>query len=100
MIIRRGLPSVAPDASLPPPLELRGLSCRYGDRQALSEVSVTLAHQVTALIGVNGAGKTTLMRTAAGAMRPRAGQVRIAGLDPYAARQRRAALSRAALMPQ
>lgn len=82
------------------PLEVASLTRHYGERRALDTLSLHLRREVTALIGVNGAGKTTLMTTIAGAQRPTSGQVRIDGLDPYAARQRRSALQRLALMPQ
>jgi phosphate transport system ATP-binding protein len=45
-------------------IELREVSCYYGDFRAVNEVSVTAAkREVTALIGPSGCGKSTLLRT-------------------------------------
>jgi branched-chain amino acid transport system ATP-binding protein len=50
-----------------PLLSVRNLSARYGDFQALFDVSFDLpAGHVLALIGANGAGKSTLLRTIVG----------------------------------
>ena len=50
-----------------PLLSVRDLSARYGDFQALFDVSVDLpAGHVLALIGANGAGKSTLLKTIVG----------------------------------
>jgi branched-chain amino acid transport system ATP-binding protein len=50
-----------------PLLSVRNLSARYGDFQALFDVSFELpAGRVLALIGANGAGKSTLLRTIVG----------------------------------
>jgi iron complex transport system ATP-binding protein len=46
---------------------------------------------VTGLIGPNGSGKTTLIRVAARGLSPRAGTVRVGGVDPYRTSARRAA---------
>ena len=40
------------------------------------------AGEVVGLLGKNGAGKTTLIRIAMGMLQPRAGEVRLFGLDP------------------
>jgi len=61
-------------------LELRGISKRFGNLQALSNVSLVLRPgTVHALLGENGAGKSTLMRIAFGMIKPNAGQIRIDG---------------------
>jgi heme exporter protein A len=63
-------------------IELEGLSRHYGDREALADVSVTLARGRTlAVLGRNGAGKTTLLRVLATLLLPHAGLVRVLGLD-------------------
>ena len=55
-------PRTAPDAaSLVPALAVHDVSHAYGTRQALQDVSLTVAQaRFTALLGLNGAGKTTL----------------------------------------
>jgi ABC-type multidrug transport system ATPase subunit len=53
-----------------------GVSKRYGERDALRDVSFELADgERVAVIGPNGAGKTTLLQILAGALRPSAGTV-------------------------
>jgi heme exporter protein A len=57
-------------------IELDGLVRRYGEREALSDVSVSLAAgQTLVVFGPNGAGKTTLLRVLATLLRPHAGEV-------------------------
>ena len=44
-------------------LEIRNLDLRYGDKQALFDVSMKIPKkQVTAFIGPSGCGKSTLLR--------------------------------------
>jgi heme exporter protein A len=59
-------------------IELRGLTRRYGEREALHEVSLSLeAGQTLVVFGPNGAGKTTLLRVLATLLRPHAGDVQV-----------------------
>jgi heme exporter protein A len=61
-------------------LELEGLERRYGERVALSGVTVRLeAGRTLAVLGSNGAGKTTLLRVLATLLRPHGGMVRVLG---------------------
>jgi heme exporter protein A len=61
-------------------LELERLARHYGEREALSEVSLTLeAGRTLVIFGPNGAGKTTLLRVLATLLRPHAGLVRVLG---------------------
>ena len=54
----------------------QGLSKRYGDHQALREVSFEARPgELLAVIGPNGAGKTTLLSILAGLLEPSAGSV-------------------------
>src|SRR5689334_2305270 len=57
-------------------LEAMSLSKRFGDQQALNEVSFDVrAGEVLGLIGPNGAGKTTLLEAVAGLLPIDAGNV-------------------------
>jgi heme exporter protein A len=61
-------------------LELHGVTRRYGDREALSDVSLSLNDgQTLVVFGPNGAGKTTLLRVLAMLLRPHAGMMRVLG---------------------
>jgi heme exporter protein A len=61
-------------------LELEGLARHYGEREALSDVSLSLAEgQTLVVFGPNGAGKTTLLRVLATLLRPHAGSVSVLG---------------------
>jgi len=61
-------------------LEVEGLARHYGEREALSGVSLSLAEgQTLVVFGPNGAGKTTLLRVLATLLRPHAGSVRVLG---------------------
>jgi heme exporter protein A len=63
-----------------PALQVEGLARHYGEREALGDVSLTLAEgQTLVVFGPNGAGKTTLLRVLASLLRPHAGLVRVLG---------------------
>ena len=63
-----------------PLVEMRGIEKAYGAVRALHRVDLTLAPgEVLGLVGDNAAGKSTLMKVLAGAVRPDAGEIRIAG---------------------
>ncbi|HXD54556.1 MAG TPA: heme ABC exporter ATP-binding protein CcmA [Solirubrobacteraceae bacterium] len=65
-----------------PALELSGLIRRYGEREALSGVGLSLPPGRTLVVfGPNGAGKTTLLRVLATLLRPHSGRVRVLGSD-------------------
>ena len=64
-------------------VEVSGLTVRYGDLQAVRDVSFTAsAGEVTAVLGPNGAGKTSTIEVCEGFRRATAGTVRVLGLDP------------------
>jgi branched-chain amino acid transport system ATP-binding protein len=59
-----------------------GLSKRFGDLQALSQVDFSVgASEAVGVVGPNGAGKTTLLNVLAGSVSPSAGTVRLDGQD-------------------
>ena len=65
-----------------PAIELEGLERRYGERVALTGVTVSLPRGATlAVLGANGAGKTTLLRVLAGLLRPHSGTARVLGAE-------------------
>jgi heme exporter protein A len=59
-------------------IELDALVRRYGEREALSDVSLSLATgQTLVVFGPNGAGKTTLLRVLSTLLRPHSGSVTV-----------------------
>jgi len=66
-----------------PPIEVRGLTKRYGELTAVAGVDLTVGPgDVYGYLGPNGAGKTTSLRMMLGLIRPSAGTVRLFGRDP------------------
>ena len=66
----------------PPAIAAHGLTKRYGQTTALSDVSFEAsAGTVTALLGPNGAGKTTMVRILSTLLRPDAGSALVGGYD-------------------
>ena len=64
-------------------LETRGLTKRFGHKEALSDVSLRVnAGAITGLLGPNGSGKTTLIKLACGLLTPTAGEILIDGVKP------------------
>jgi heme exporter protein A len=61
-------------------LALEALGRRYGEREALAGVSLTLEKgQTLGVFGPNGAGKTTLLRVLATLLRPHSGSAQVLG---------------------
>ena len=57
-------------------LEIKNLDAGYDFLQVLWDVSLSVAEgEFVALIGPNGAGKTTTLRTVAGLIKPKSGQI-------------------------
>src|SRR5580704_10400862 len=76
-------------------IEISGLSLRFdaadGPVQALSDVSLKIARgEFVSFIGPSGCGKTTLLRAVADLESPTAGEIRVNGMSPREARNRRA----------
>jgi sulfate transport system ATP-binding protein len=66
-------------------IEVRNVSKRFGDFQALDDVSVDVeSGSLTALLGPSGSGKSTLLRIVAGLEWPDSGEIRLDGEDATA----------------
>ena len=65
-----------------PLLEIEELQVANGQVEAVRGVSLRVDEgQIVTLIGPNGAGKTSILSALSGLVRPRAGRVRLGGLD-------------------
>jgi len=89
--------SSAVPAAAPPLVELRGVSCGYGDRIVLRDVDISVPRgAVVALMGTSGGGKTTVLRLIGRQIGVMSGQLLFDGTDMasldrdglYAARRR------------
>lgn len=78
-------------------IQVEDVSKWFGQKVAVSEVTVGFAPGVTGLLGPNGAGKTTLLRVIAGLQRPSSGRVSVLGSDP---RQDVSVYRKLALVPE
>lgn len=71
-----------PPAALPPLIELRNVTCGYGDRVILEDVNLTVPRgKVLGLMGTSGGGKTTVLRLLGRQISPMRGQVLFDGVD-------------------
>jgi len=63
-------------------LSLENLTLAYGDTVAVKDLDLTIAQgELVAFLGPSGCGKTTTMRAIAGLLNPKAGQIRLDGID-------------------
>jgi branched-chain amino acid transport system ATP-binding protein len=61
-------------------LDIRDLRVSYGNVEVLHGISLDVGEgEIVALLGSNGAGKTTTLRAISGLIRPRAGEIVMAG---------------------
>lgn len=59
-----------------PLVELSNIDLRYGDKQVLNKVSLTVeAGEIVTLIGLNGSGKTTLVKVLLGLIKTDGGEI-------------------------
>jgi len=66
----------APAGPTAPLLEVAGLTVRYGAREVLNGVDLSLSPgEIVTIVGPNGSGKTSLFRALIGALAPAAGTV-------------------------
>lgn len=63
-------------------LEAEGLHSYYGDSHILFDVSLRVEkNEVVALLGRNGAGKSTTLKSLMGVVTPRAGSIKLEGVE-------------------
>jgi len=62
-------------------IQIEGVSHRYGDREVLSDLDLSLVEDRIGVIGANGSGKSTLVRLLNGLVVPSAGRVLVDGMD-------------------
>lgn len=66
-----------------PILQCQGLYKRYGSKEALSDVNLTVARgRIVGLLGPNGSGKSTLIKLINGLLTPSGGRILVAGSTP------------------
>ena len=82
MIPDASLASTSPPVVHQPLVELRNVTCGYGDRVILKDVSLKLPRgSVVGLMGTSGGGKTTVLRLIGRQIEPMKGQVLFDGVD-------------------
>ena len=70
------------EAQAPAFIELRNVTCGYGDRIILSDIKLVVPRgKVVALMGTSGGGKTTVLRLIGRQIQPMKGEVLINGQD-------------------
>ena len=68
---------------MPPILECKGLVKRFGKKEALAGIDLSLEPgRIVGLLGPNGSGKTTLIKLINGLLVPSGGEIRIDGFPP------------------
>ena len=68
--------------STSPAVEIAHLAYRYGEREAIHDLSFSIAErEIFAILGPNGSGKTTLFRVLSTLIPFQQGEVRILGHD-------------------
>lgn len=61
-------------------LSMKGVTCRYGSRTALREISADVRRgEFVAVVGPNGSGKSTLVKAISAAIQPSSGQILLGG---------------------
>ena len=82
-------------------IEARGIVAGYGASRVLHGVDLVLHRgEAVGLMGRNGMGKTTLLRSILGLLPPRAGEVKVRGVDMTRAAPHRIARAGIAYVPE
>ena len=82
-------------------IEARGIHAYYGASHVLHGVDLVLNRgEAVGLMGRNGMGKTTLLRSILGLLPPRAGEVKVRGMDMTRAAPHRIARAGIAYVPE
>ena len=68
---------------MPPILEAKNLTKRYGSTIALDSVDFEVDQGITGLLGPNGAGKSTAIKLFLGLLKPTSGTAEVMGQQPY-----------------
>jgi branched-chain amino acid transport system ATP-binding protein len=87
--------------STAPALELDDLSLSYGSVPAVRKLDLTVGKgEIVGLIGPNGAGKSTTLHAITGLVRPRSGDIRLAGASIVGRKPETIARAGIALVPE
>jgi branched-chain amino acid transport system ATP-binding protein len=87
--------------STAPALELDDLSVSYGSVPAVRKLGLTVGKgEIVGLIGPNGAGKSTTLHAITGLVRPRSGDIRLAGASIVGRKPETIARAGIALVPE
>ncbi|NTV08606.1 MAG: ABC transporter ATP-binding protein [Chlorobium limicola] len=63
-------------------IELRNITLKYGEREILKNVSLTIKdNTIKAILGPSGVGKSTILKLMLGLIKPNSGQVFVDGTD-------------------
>jgi ABC-type multidrug transport system ATPase subunit len=81
-------------------MRVEGLVQSFGRQRVLDGIDLEIGRGVFGLLGPNGAGKTTLLRTLATVIGPKRGSLRLLGLNPGLASERREIRRRLGYLPQ
>ncbi len=81
-------------------VRVEGLVQSFGRQTVLDGIDLEIGRGVFGLLGPNGAGKTTLLRTLATIVGPKRGTVRLLGLNPAQAGERREIRRQLGYLPQ
>lgn len=97
---KRAMMSAYTSLAEDPEISCKNLYFSYGRQEVLSNISFSLNHGVTGLLGINGAGKTTLLNILSTLKKPSTGHVSIAGNDLSSAKGIEDARKNLGFLPQ